>query len=48
MLVTALIATIAAMVAVTGFAAWLHRESGPVIVTLAAVGFLLSLVRRRA
>jgi zinc transport system permease protein len=29
-------------------AAWLHRETGPIIVTLAAAGFLMTLVRRPA
>jgi ABC-type Mn2+/Zn2+ transport system permease subunit len=30
----------------TAIAAWLHRETGPLIVLVAAVGFLASLLRR--
>jgi ABC-type Mn2+/Zn2+ transport system permease subunit len=47
MLVLAAILAAAATEGGSLLAAWLHRETGPVIVTLAALGFLLTLVRRR-
>jgi ABC-type Mn2+/Zn2+ transport system permease subunit len=37
-----------ATVAGSVLAAWLHRETGPLIVTAAAVCFLVSLARRQA
>lgn len=37
-----------ATVAGSYLASWLHRETGPIIVTIAAAGFLVALVRRQA
>ncbi len=46
MLVTAVLVAVAATVAGTCLALWLHRETGPLIVTSAAGIFLLSFLRR--
>ena len=48
MLVIAAALAASATVGGSYLAAWLHRETGPIIVTLAAAGFLLTLVRRQA
>jgi ABC-type Mn2+/Zn2+ transport system permease subunit len=48
MLVIAAALAVGATVGGSLLAAWLHRETGPVIVTLAAAGFLLTLFRREA
>jgi len=47
MLVTAVAIAVAVTVIGASLATWLHRETGPVIVTLAAVGFVLTLWRSR-
>ena len=47
MLCVAVAVAVVATVLGTWIAAWLHRETGPLIVTVAASAFLLSLVRRR-
>jgi ABC-type Mn2+/Zn2+ transport system permease subunit len=46
MLVTAITVAVVATVAGTWLAHWLHREAGPLIVTVAAGCFLLSFLRR--
>jgi ABC-type Mn2+/Zn2+ transport system permease subunit len=46
MFVTSVMIAVFSTVAGTSLAAWLHRESGPLIVTVAAGCFLLSLLRR--
>jgi len=46
MLLTAALAAVAATIAGTWLASYLHRETGPVIVTVAACIFLLSFLRR--
>jgi ABC-type Mn2+/Zn2+ transport system permease subunit len=48
MLLTAVLVAVFATVAGSVLAAWLHRETGPLIVTAAAVCFLVSLARRQA
>lgn len=48
MLVTAAGLAILATIAGSYLAGWLERETGPIIVTIAASGFLLSLFRRNA
>ena len=48
MLASAVILSVAVTVAGAAAAGWLHRESGPVIVTLAAAVFGLTLFRRSA
>jgi ABC-type Mn2+/Zn2+ transport system permease subunit len=48
MLASAVVLAVGVTVAGAGAAAWLHRESGPVIVTLAAAVFLVTLLRRPA
>lgn len=45
MLTIAAALAVAATLAGSWLAVWLHRETGPVIVTLAAAGFLLSFLR---
>jgi ABC-type Mn2+/Zn2+ transport system permease subunit len=47
MLATAVAIAVAVMVLGSSLAMWLHRETGPVIVTLATAGFVLTLLRRR-
>jgi ABC-type Mn2+/Zn2+ transport system permease subunit len=47
MLATAVLVAVAATVVGSVLAAWLHRETGPVIVSVAAGCFLVSLVRRQ-
>ena len=47
MLVTAVAIAVAVTVLGSWLAMWLHRETGPVIVTLATAGFVLTLLRRR-
>jgi zinc transport system permease protein len=47
MLVTAVAIAVAVTVLGSSLAIWLHRETGPVIVTLATTGFVLTLFRRR-
>jgi len=46
MLLLAVAVAVVATATGTWLAAWLHRETGPLIVTVAAVAFLLSLLRR--
>jgi len=46
MLVTAVAVAVAATVAGDWLASWLHRESGPLIVTVAAGMFMVSFIRR--
>ncbi len=48
MLMVAVIVAVLATVAGSALAAWLQRETGPLIVTMAAVCFALSLFRRQA
>ncbi len=48
MLTGAVLLAIGATLTGTMAAAWLHRESGPVIVTIAAAGFGLAMLRRTA
>ncbi len=48
MLLTAMVCAVLATVIGTSIAAWLQRESGPLIVAVAAGGFLVSLLRRQA
>ena len=47
MLLTAVVVAMAATVTGTWLASRVHRETGPVIVTIAACIFLLSFLRRR-
>jgi zinc transport system permease protein len=47
MLLTAVTLAVVATVAGTSIAAWLHQETGPCIVIVAACGFLVSLLRRQ-
>jgi ABC-type Mn2+/Zn2+ transport system permease subunit len=47
MLVTAVAIAVAVTVLGAWLAMWLHRETGPVIVTLATAGFALTLLRRQ-
>jgi ABC-type Mn2+/Zn2+ transport system permease subunit len=47
MLLTAVLVAVFATVAGSVLAVWLHRETGPLIVTAAAVCFLVSLARRQ-
>jgi ABC-type Mn2+/Zn2+ transport system permease subunit len=46
MLLTAALIAVAATLAGSGVAAYLHRPTGPLIVTLAAIGFFLTFLRR--
>jgi ABC-type Mn2+/Zn2+ transport system permease subunit len=46
MLTIAAVLAIIATVSGSYLAVWLHRETGPIIVSIAAAGFLLSLLRR--
>ncbi|MDQ6670218.1 MAG: metal ABC transporter permease, partial [Chloroflexota bacterium] len=48
MLLTAMVCAVLATVIGTSVAMWLQRESGPLIVAVAAGGFLVSLLRRQA
>ena len=48
MLCGAVAVAVVATVLGTWAATWLHRETGPLIVTVAAIVFLLSLARRQA
>ncbi len=48
MLLIAVAVAVLATVGGVGLAAWLHQPTGPLIVTVAAAGFLLSLLRRQA
>ncbi|HVZ21492.1 MAG TPA: metal ABC transporter permease, partial [Vicinamibacterales bacterium] len=48
MLIVATAAAVAATLAGSAAASWLHRESGPLIVAAGAVGFVLTLLRRTA
>jgi zinc transport system permease protein len=48
MLRVAVAVAVVATAAGTWIAAWLHRETGPLIVTVAAGAFLVSLLRRQA
>ena len=48
MLVFAALFSVAATLVGTVAASRLHRETGPVIVTVAALGFLVSLLKRQA
>jgi zinc transport system permease protein len=45
MLTFAAVAALVATLAGSGVAQWLHRDTGPLIVTLAAAGFVLTFVR---
>jgi ABC-type Mn2+/Zn2+ transport system permease subunit len=47
MLTAAVVVAVLATVAGSYLAAWLHRDTGPLIVTVAAGCFVLSLVRLR-
>jgi ABC-type Mn2+/Zn2+ transport system permease subunit len=46
MLLTAALIAVAATLAGSGVAVYLHRPTGPLIVTLAAIGFFLTFLRR--
>ena len=47
MLRIAVLAAVVATIAGASLAAWLHRETGPLIVTMAAVGYFASLLKRQ-
>ena len=47
MLALSAVMAVTAILAGSGIANWLHREPGPVIVSVAAMGFLVSLWRRQ-
>jgi ABC-type Mn2+/Zn2+ transport system permease subunit len=47
MLALSAVMAVTAILAGSGIANWLHREPGPVIVSVAAMGFLISLWRRQ-
>jgi ABC-type Mn2+/Zn2+ transport system permease subunit len=46
MLLLAVAISVLATVSGIWLASWLHRETGPIIVTVAACGFLVSHLRR--
>jgi ABC-type Mn2+/Zn2+ transport system permease subunit len=48
MLLLAVVLAVVSTVLGGAFASWLSQETGPLIVLVAAAGFLLSLFRRRS